>query len=394
MPAEEILRLVGTEHFLRQMWGRTMCRFAGPPGRFHRMMPWDTLNEILRAHRLQPPRLRLVRNAQYAAPEIYLRFRPNRRGPAIPEIVPERFAALLRDGYTLVLDAVDEIAPAIRDTAIALERLFHETVQVNLYTAWRDMQGFDIHWDDHDVLILQVYGRKKWRVYRGGREHPLHRDVEPNTEPPAELHWDGELRDGDMLYLPRGWWHEAAGCGEPTLHLTFGIPKRTGINLVQWLTDELRAVTDFRADLPRFAGPEERARHMSRLREALLARWDDAVLDRYLASEDERARPRAWVNLPFAAESESIPPLGALVSLAIARPPTIAKSDATIRIRALGREWDFAAATEPAFRRLLEGPATVEELSRLLDGAATVMQTQTLVADLVRRGLLLVRHVT
>ncbi|HYR27839.1 MAG TPA: cupin domain-containing protein, partial [Thermoanaerobaculia bacterium] len=336
--------------------------------------------------------LRLVRHAQYAAPESYLRFRPNRRGSAIPEIVPEQFTKLLREGYTLILDAIEEMAPAIRELAVSLESLFHEVVQVNLYTAWRDLQGFDVHWDDHDVLILQVYGRKQWRVYRGGRENPLNRDVEPNTEPPEELAWEGELRDGDVLYLPRGWWHEAAGCGEPTLHLTFGIPKRTGINLVQWLADELRAVTEFRADLPRFADAEARTQHMQKLRDALLARWDETLLDRYLASEDERARPRAWVNLPLAAQDEAVPPLDAVVSLAVARPAAIANGGASITIRALGREWELAAGTEPAFRRLLDGPATVEELAGMLDGTATVGQTQTFVADLARRGLLAVRH--
>ncbi len=392
MAQEDILQLVGSEDFLRETWGRTMQHFQGTPGAFHQVLPWDALNEILRAHRLEPPRLRLVRHAQYAAAESYIRVRPNRRGQAIPEIIPERFTALLRDGYTLIVDAIDEMAPAIREIAVALERLFHETVQANLYTAWRDLQGFDVHWDDHDVLILQVYGRKHWRVYRGGREHPLHRDIAPNTEPPKELHWEGELRDGDVLYLPRGWWHEAAGCGEPTLHLTFGIPKRNGINLLQWLTDELRAATEFRADLPRFADAAERARHMQALRAQLLARWDDTLLERYLASEDQRARPRTWVNLPLAAQEEAVPPLDAVVSLAIARPPEIAKGDAMITIRALGREWDLAAGTEPAFRRLIDGPTTVAELSRTLEGTATVGQTQTFVADLVRRGLLTVHH--
>ena len=113
--------------------------------------------------------------------------------------------------------------PPITDIAESLERLFRVRIQVNAYAGWRTSHGFDLHWDDHDVFILQVAGRKQWKVYGMTRKYPLAVDVEPTVEKPDAPLWEGMLEDGDLLYIPRGWWHVATPLDEPTLHLTVGV---------------------------------------------------------------------------------------------------------------------------------------------------------------------------
>jgi hypothetical protein len=202
------------------------------------------------------------------------------------------------------------------------------------------------------------------------------------------------MRDGDVLYLPRGWWHEAAGCGDPTLHLTFGITKRSGITFMEWLVDELRRFPIFRADLPRFADQETQRGHAKAMLDALLASWDDAGVDRYLTSQDVRARLRPWLNLPLAAGVDLLPAVESIVSLAIPRQVPIHQTGTSVTIAALGREWEFDALVGEMLERLQAGPATVGEIAALLSPSAGPGEAQKFVADLVRRGLLLIDYPT
>ena len=120
----------------------------------------------------------------------------------------------------------------ITHLAESLERVFRVRIQVNAYAGWRTSHGFDLHWDDHDVFILQIAGRKKWKVYGMTRKYPLARDVEPATDKPDTPLWEGMLEDGDLLYIPRGWWHVATPLDEPTLHLTVGVNNPNGADLL------------------------------------------------------------------------------------------------------------------------------------------------------------------
>ena len=60
---------------------------------------------------------------------------------------------------------------------------------------------------------------------------------------------------GDVLYLPRGQFHDALAMDGDSLHITFSVQVPMGLNLVQDMVLRLIDETDFRADLPRPDGP-------------------------------------------------------------------------------------------------------------------------------------------
>ncbi|HEX8189230.1 MAG TPA: cupin domain-containing protein, partial [Pyrinomonadaceae bacterium] len=255
------------EEFLDSSWGVNFLHVRGRAGRFAHMMPWGRLSEVLGRQRLDFPRLRLVRDGKSLPVSSYLRHQTGgRQRTTVPRLKGAGLARHLREGATLVLDAVDEVSEPVEDLAKGLELFFRERVQVNLYAGWQTSRGFDLHWDDHDVFILQVTGRKCWSVYGQTRPHPLVNDIEKARKPEHEPLWEGTLEDGDLLYIPRGWWHVAVPLAEPTLHLTVGVHNRTGLDLLRWLTEALRASEAFRRDLPRLAPARERAAHAARLR--------------------------------------------------------------------------------------------------------------------------------
>ncbi|MDT5294793.1 MAG: hypothetical protein QOJ76_1673 [Acidobacteriota bacterium] len=389
----EILEPCAPEEFLDSSWGVNVLHVGGRAGKFARMMPWGRLGEILRRHRLDFPRLRLVRDGKPLPVSSYLRHTTGARQKSIiPRLKTTELARQLREGATLVLDAVDELSEPVEELATNLELFFREHVQVNLYAGWQTSRGFDLHWDDHDVFILQVTGRKRWSVYGQTRPYPLVNDVEKARKPTHAPVWQGTLEDGDLLYIPRGWWHVAEPLAEPTLHLTVGVHNRTGLDLLRWLSERVRASETFRRDLPRFAPHAERAAHAARLRAELLAAWDASPLERFYEEMDARAEPRARLELPWDAMPGAAPPApSASVRLLAPRPLKLEAAGGVIEFDCMKRRWRFTADALPVLRALSERRAcTVAELCEAARGRLTTDTVRVFVSELARHGLVAV----
>ncbi|MEU9499710.1 cupin domain-containing protein [Streptomyces sp. NPDC048196] len=55
-----------------------------------------------------------------------------------------------------MIDAIDELHEPVADLAQHLEGWLRTHVQVNAYASWSAQEGFGTHWDDHDVIVVQV----------------------------------------------------------------------------------------------------------------------------------------------------------------------------------------------------------------------------------------------
>jgi hypothetical protein len=380
--------------FLEKCWSRDFRHVPGWAGKFRDLLPWGSLNEILEQHRLDPPRLRLTREGKAVAPNSFVSHQANRRksGQPIPRLDAVGLQHELRSGATLVLDAVDELHRPVRDLAEELERVFHVRIQVNLYAGWRTSQGFDLHWDDHDVFIVQVAGRKNWKVYGMTRKYPLARDVGPAADPPKEPLWDGLLQDGDLLYIPRGWWHVATPLDEPTLHLTVGVNNPTGADVLSWFLDRLRVSDDVRRDIPLFGGAKEKHAWFESMRDLLSREWRPDLLSEYVEHLDSRATPRPRLALPWAATSDVLPPDGMAfrVKWAGPRQAKFAANDVEVVTVAHGRRWRFAAAASPLLKELAQRPCSLEELHAAAGGALDRNTIRAFVRELALDGLVIV----
>ena len=96
-----------------------------------------------------------------------------------------------------------------------LESEFGCMVGSNAYLTPLNSQGFAPHYDDVDVFILQLVGYKRWRVYSPLNKREMlprssSRDyTEKEMDENGEEYMDVVLCPGDVLYLPRGWIHQA-----------------------------------------------------------------------------------------------------------------------------------------------------------------------------------------
>lgn len=98
----------------------------------------------------------------------------------------------------------------------------------NVYLTPPSAQSVPKHSDDRDVLLLQIFGEKEWTVYNDPIVLP-YRDEELGKTTPVD---DSQLtskstfqiRQGDVLYMPRGFVHEAkTHSTSSSLHITVAL---------------------------------------------------------------------------------------------------------------------------------------------------------------------------
>ncbi|MBO0653575.1 cupin-like domain-containing protein [Streptomyces triculaminicus] len=372
---------LGGDTFLAQMCFRAHKVIRSNGITFSAPLTWDDLNEIVAAHRLEPPRMRLSRDGGAVPAAAYSILRTNRRGVSWYQPQPAEFHARLAEGASLVIDAIDQIHPPVREAAAGLERFFRTPVQVNAYASWTAEEGFGTHWDDHDVVVLQLEGSKRWKIYGPTRQAPAWRDVEVPEAPTGEPITDIVLTPGDMLYLPRGWWHAvSADQGTASLHLTFGLAAQTGAEFLGWLCDDLRASTTVRADVPRFGTPEERRDYLAAVRKEVLAALEDPrVLERWDRSLDTTHPGLPRLSLPYLT---AVPPQPGITVQLTAPRARIDQDDDAVTFSGAGNEWTFALPVAPALRLLADGkPITLEVLA--VESGLSVGQTAEVVTALV-----------
>ncbi len=285
-------------------------------------------------------------------------------------------------GATLVVSQFHELHPALMRFCRGLEQVFLHGVQANIYLTPPGAQGFRVHYDTHDVLVLQVEGEKRWRLWHGQpvprptRRTPWPGNITPEGQP-VEL----TLRAGETLYVPRGVLHDAAAQeGEaPSLHVTVGLLDPSFATMLRLAVDLLEETEPaLRESFPTWRLAEgagrlaELARPLaSRLAEpAELERAALALLDR-LAGDRPALLGRGLFPADPGPETRLILAPGALHAL-------VPEADGGASLRWAGAPIALDAAQMGWLERLAEGAAPQE----LGEGATAFCRA------MVRRGLL------
>ena len=317
------------------------------PDLLDRVLTPNRMLDIAMRRSLNRPQFRAFQRGDEVHPAVYFTDSVSPRGQSIPMVNMRRLGGLLREGATLILDQANVFDPTMEVACRALQWWSHERVQVNAYLTTNDASGFPLHWDDHDVIVVQLAGEKQWEVRGTSRPVPMYRDADPNNTPSQEIVWAGLMQAGDVMHIPRGHWHQATRDGRGSgnsLHVTFGITKRTGASWLAWLGDWCRENEIFRHDLDRqgTAGSEALTEAAARL-----------VRERppadFLASYGQEVTPTRHV--PFL---DIFGPLDSVVCTTHF-PPQIREKQESVDVLTLGKKLTFATKALPALRLLLSG---------------------------------------
>ncbi|MFC5958400.1 JmjC domain-containing protein [Streptomyces pratens] len=345
------------------------------PALVSRLLTPNRLLDIAMRRSLNRPQFRCFQKGEEVHPAVYYTDSVSPRGQSIPMVNTHSLGRLLREGATLILDQANVFDPTMEVACRALQWWSHERVQVNTYLTTNDAAGFPLHWDDHDVVIVQLAGEKEWEVRSTSRKAPMYRDSDPNSTPSDEIIWSGLLKTGDVMHIPRGHWHQATRTGSgsgKSLHVTFGITKRTGAGWLAWLADWSREREIFRYDLDRRHASGSEA--LAQAAAALIGERTPA--DFLTAYEQETAPAR---HVPFL---DILGPLDAVVCTTHF-PPRVLENEGAIDVVAAGKKLTFTAKALPALRMLLSGrPVQLEQAA-----AVAGTEAREIAEILVEEGL-------
>ncbi|HET9287909.1 MAG TPA: cupin domain-containing protein [Gaiella sp.] len=208
------------------------------PGRFDDLLSEADVERLVCSTAIRYPAFRLVRQGRQLDVGDYtgtVSWRP----PFTSTADVRRVLAEWEAGATIVLQALHVNWHPLAVFCRLLEDALGHAVQVNAYYTPRGSQGFAVHHDTHDVLVLQVAGEKRWLLYDPLLELPLkHQRYSSTLGEHGEPTDDLVLRAGDTLYLPRGWLHQAETSATDSLHLTIGITPYTWIDAAKGALSE------------------------------------------------------------------------------------------------------------------------------------------------------------
>ena len=244
----------------------------------------------------------------------------NGEGFVDPAEVKSQF---LQDGCSVRLLHPQRFSDPLWSLMYKLECFWGSCVGCNAYlTPKGSHQGFAPHFDDIDAFVVQVSGKKKWRLYRSPDNSlvlPRYSSRDFESGELGKPFWKGTLSAGDVLYLPRGMIHDAvsvAGCN--SLHITISMNQRN--NYFEFLTSLFSSALEscardqvaFRRTMPvRYLLPDDAAneplafeKKIDRLMESAFMRvskpaticraFSDFMLNRLPPPPDTRRFPQEW----------------------------------------------------------------------------------------------------
>ena len=213
--------------------------------RFHGLLSIDRIDEIIASTELPPSSLDMVRKE----PPIERSYYTFQNGNIDRGAVIRHY----QEGATIILPQLHLADEILAKFCRSLENVFSSHVQTNIYLTPGSSQGFNTHFDDHDVFVIQLSGTKKWRLYQKPIDNP-YRGESFNTKDykAGELQKEFELKEGECVYIPRGLMHDAISVGEKaSLHITVGlIVKKWADLMLEALSEVAIRNPKFRRSLP------------------------------------------------------------------------------------------------------------------------------------------------
>ncbi|MCK5360156.1 MAG: hypothetical protein KAJ95_05985 [Gammaproteobacteria bacterium] len=231
---EHILHPISVDDFVDNYQGEKALYIPGKEGKFPDLFDWEQINDQINFSRPSRESIRLIFEKQ-----------------PLDSRQLANLAEWMVKGATLVINSVQQIDPVVSRFATSLGNDMNAGININCYASYPSKQGFDNHYDGHDVFIIQTSGKKAWKVFEPTRKYPLDIDNIPKGEPPeSDPYLECDMGVGDVLYIPRGHWHYALA-SEPSIHLTVSNNQRCGIDFLLWMAEQLRNNDEFlRKDFP------------------------------------------------------------------------------------------------------------------------------------------------
>lgn len=377
--------------FLDRYWARAPLHRAGAdPAAFADLFSLDDVDRFVASSSPRLPTFRLVKDGTPLDPSRYTKRATVGGQPVTGLGDPARIFAEHRRGATIVFQGLQRSCPPLTRFCRSLELDLTHPAQANAYITPAGARGLGVHYDTHDVFVLQLAGTKAWTIHEPVLTDPLPsqpwKGTADDAGPPI---LSVELAAGDCLYVPRGFLHAARAQEALAAHLTIGIVTTTWHDVLRDVVAATAEEPELRRALPPgYAG--DRAALAAGVEEAVarLRKWLDGVDAGAVAAATAR---RFYAGRPpiLAGQLHQLSLVDGLDDATELRRREggvchlVAGAGRLTVVLGGGLELDMPAALEPAMARIAAaaGPFRLGDLGDLLDGPSRLVLGRRLVAE-------------
>nr|B4NP88.1 RecName: Full=Bifunctional lysine-specific demethylase and histidyl-hydroxylase NO66; AltName: Full=Histone lysine demethylase NO66 [Drosophila willistoni] len=214
-----VLNPIKPDDFFKDFWEKNACQVQrNAPTYFSELISFEMIDQMMLKHHLE-----FTTNIDVTSYKDGRRETLNPEGRAMPPTVWGFYG----EGCSIRILNPSTYLPGLRTMCSLMQEFFHCLVGANVYLTPPNSQGFAPHFDDIEAFVLQVEGRKRWRLYMPLQPSDvLARESSGNYTPDqlGEPIFDEVLKPGDVLYFPRGTVHQAiTEKKHHSLHITLSV---------------------------------------------------------------------------------------------------------------------------------------------------------------------------
>ena len=167
---------------------------------------------------------------------------------------PKNVQKLVSKGASIILNDIENHTPELSGLANIFQLNTQGRCQGNLYFSMESRQAFGPHFDMHDVFAIHFEGEKTWNIYEKIEKNPINHPVfeysaEERIKRAGKLINQIKMKPGDLLYIPRGQYHDALASKNGAIHIAFGLTYFKPIDLISVLWEKIILNDYMRGDI-------------------------------------------------------------------------------------------------------------------------------------------------
>ncbi|MBW4891124.1 cupin domain-containing protein [Mucilaginibacter sp. HMF5004] len=227
---------------------------------FDSILTKDDINAFLARKDIIYPFIRIIKDGHSLSKYEYIKASEE---PDYNIIDTDKVFDVYNGGGTIAIQKAQLSISKLSDFCDSIEYETDISTNANVYVTQKNTSGFNTHYDTHDIFILQIDGKKTWRLYDSLLDLPLSSQIISDEEskkykdvvPAIEI----ELLPGDMIYIPRGFVHDTFTTDNSSIHITLGVFPYTRVDFIKKILLKAEQEKEFRKFLPtKFSTDEEK----------------------------------------------------------------------------------------------------------------------------------------
>lgn len=207
------------DDFFKENWEKAPLHIKRTKRSYYKLlMSTPLIDDILRRYSVL-----YTKNLDITSYSNGIRETHNPQGRAHPSVVWDYYS----NGCSIRMLNPQTFIPKIHTINATLQEYFGCFVGANFYLTPPGSQGFAPHYDDIEAFILQIEGKKRWRLYKPRNNTEYLTRVSSKNFQQSEIGepiLDIVLNAGDLLYFPRGTIHQGETHEDShSLHVTLSV---------------------------------------------------------------------------------------------------------------------------------------------------------------------------